>query len=196
MNDVKVGDYHRFSPHLPPFLDFKIKHCDRDTSSQETGGWHWPWLCRTELPWQERHRNKNPEVKGSLGNNAFFPELTAEEADSRVRVVSITHRVGTWPSSLEWPSLLPITLPESIDPRVYFLQVLFLMSTPPPWLPKSSPRLTEPCLLENSVNCRRLHRCPHRHWALVFGFYILCFLIPFLGLNYDYTTLLHRVDFK
>lgn len=30
----------------------------------------------------------------------------------------------------------------------------------------------------------------------MFGFHILCFLIPFLGLNYDYTASLRRVDFK
>lgn len=166
-----------------PFSNFEIKHCDCDTGSQEMGGWHWPWKQES---W----------VKGSLENNAFVPELTAKEVDSRVRLESITHWVRTWPRSSEWPSLLPITLPEPIAPRVYFLQVLFLMSTPSPWLPKSSPWLADPCLLENSINCRRLHRCPHQHWALVFGFYILCFLIPFLGLNYDYTALLHRVDFK
>lgn len=178
-----------------PFLDFKIKHCDRDTSSQETGGWHWPWLCWSELPWQELHRNKNPESKAVWGikpcpwihiwgkgfqSQAWEQHSLSENVAQLLRVILIVTHHPTWAHC----------------PGVYFLQVLFLTSTPSPWLPKSSPRLTDPCLLENSANCGKTPPLPPPTLGPCVDFYILCFLIPFLGLNYDYTALLHRVDFK
>lgn len=93
MNDIKVGDYHRLPPHLPPLLDFKIKHCDCDISSQETGGWHRPWLCQSKLPWQEHHRNKNPEPKAVWGTMPL-------SLNSQLRKQILES--GLWASLTEW----------------------------------------------------------------------------------------------
>lgn len=122
---------------------------------------------------------------------AFHPDFTAGETGPGEE----THLI---PSVLCHSFLLPMTPHHGALPLgAYSSQILFLISSlcclPPRFSAEHSWGLGYlKILLIREVSAT----APASTSSPMFGFCILCFLIPFLGLNYDYTALLCRIDFK